>query len=423
MEKQGLIDLSELKPRNYDTFFLKRNPFPGIGVPSDTIPFTVDREDIKKRFTETIAELQENETGLITVLIGDYGSGKSHLLKLFKQSVNTYLLSQNPGILAVYVKSPGEDFGEFFSQFIDDIGRSLLTAYSQEIFKEYFISHRSESLKHFSTDELKAILIENKYEIGDMIKKSRYLDLFNAIKNEKFSDIGSNDLVYAFLSLSHPDLSTRAWKWFLMDKIDKKDYREHLLIESPIDNEKIAYVVFKNLTRLLNLLKIQSLVILVDELEKIGSLSPSQKRIDYQEQLRTLIDDYPKNLCLFFAIAPTQWDELTKTSTAFIRRLAGTWARLDDFKKEDTKELIETYLHFSRVKNYNSQKVREKFPDCEPSLCPFTKDSIDSIQQESDGRVSRVLMLCRKSLEYLYDHQEKYKSINSSLIKDLQNGR
>jgi len=258
MEKQGLIDLSELKPRNYETFFLKRNPFPGIGVPSDTIPFTVDREDIKKRFTETIAELQTNETGLITVLIGDYGSGKSHLLKLFKQSVNAYLLSQDPAILAVYIKSPGDDFGEFFTQFIDDIGRSLLTAYSQEVFREYFISHRSDALKHFPSEELKTIFNENTYEIGDMVRKSRYLDVFREIKREKFSDIGSNDLIYAFLSLSHPDLSTRAWKWFLMDKIDKKDYRDHLMIEGPIDNEKVAYAIFKNFTKLLRLLKIGS---------------------------------------------------------------------------------------------------------------------------------------------------------------------
>ena len=79
-------------------------------------------------------------------------------------------------------------------------------------------------------------------------------------------------------------------------------------------------------------------------------------------------------MCVFFAIAPTQWDDLIKTSTAFIRRLAGNWNKLDDFKKEDTKELIETYLQFSRIKNYNSQKVREKFPDCEPSLCPLLKN-------------------------------------------------
>ncbi len=118
MEKIGIIDLKKVKPRDYERFFLKRNPFPAVGVPSDALLITVDRVPIIKRFENVIAELLTDGTSIITVLVGDYGSGKSHLLKVFKQSVNSQLLSRENGTLAAYVKSPGEGFRDFFLEII-----------------------------------------------------------------------------------------------------------------------------------------------------------------------------------------------------------------------------------------------------------------------------------------------------------------
>ena len=102
MEKFGLIDLNGLKPRDYGNIFLKNNPFPTIGIPGDRITFCVDRDKIKARFKDVLSELIFNENSSITVIVGDYGTGKSHLLKLFKQSVNEELLPQeNPVLLYI----------------------------------------------------------------------------------------------------------------------------------------------------------------------------------------------------------------------------------------------------------------------------------------------------------------------------------
>lgn len=215
--------------------------------------------------------------------------------------------------------------------------------------------------------------------------------------------------------LSHPDYSSKAWRWFLGGHLDKKE-KEDLNVEILIEDDEKAYSIFGNLVKLLQIVGIKSFVILVDELEKITQLD-ARKRTRYQEQLRQLIDDYPKNMCMYFAIAPYQWGLLTKEPTALVRRLAGNWITLGGFEKDYTREFIERYLFHSRVDKFSSKEAKAKFIDCEPSLCPFTTESIDTIQKASKGLVSRIILLCRKSLEYLHDNQKDYHSITPQLVE------
>lgn len=409
MEKSDIIDLTNLKPRNYTPFFLRGNPFPAIGVPGDTILITVDREPIIKRFKNVIAELVNNETSIITVLVGDYGSGKSHLLKIFKQEVNKQLLSRENGTLAVYIKSPGEDFRDFFLGFIEDIGRFLLTKYSEEVIREYIERNRQKVANIIIDPKLKLSFVGGNFDLSELLQKSQYLELFRWIKADLFQNIRSPDVVKAFLSLSHPDYSSKAWRWFLGGSITKGE-----IFETSIEDDDAAYSVFRNLVDLLHVIGITSLVVLVDELEKITFID-ARKRVKYQDQLRRMIDEFPKNMCMYFAIAPRQWESLTKESTALVRRLAGNWYILEEFKMNNTRELIEKYLYHARVDQFSSKEAKAKFSDCEPSLCPFTTESIDAIQKASKGLVSSIILLSRKLLEYLSDHQE-HNSITSKMV-------
>lgn len=414
MEKLDIIDLKKTKPRDYTAFFLKRNPFPAIGVPGDTILITVDREPIIKRFQNVIAELVNNETSIITVLVGDYGSGKSHLLKIFKQEVNKQLLSRERGTLAVYIKSPGEDFRDFFLGFIEDIGRFLLTKYSEEVIREYIERNRSKVANIIIEPKLKQSFVAGNFDLSELLQQSKHLELFNWIKADLFQDIRSPDVVKAFLSLSHPDHSSKAWRWFLGGSITRGE-----IFETSIEDENTAYSVFRNLVDLLHVIGITSLVVLVDELEKITFIE-ARKRVKYQDQLRRMIDEYPKNMCMYFAIAPRQWESLTKESTALVRRLAGNWYILDEFKIDNTRELIEKYLYHARVDQFSSKVAKETFSECEPSLCPFKIESIDAIQKASKGLVSSIILLNRKLLEYISDNQKEYKYITPEMVEIVQ---
>lgn len=398
MERTGLIDLKAIKVRNYDKFYLKRNPFPAIGIPEETPLITVDREDVLKRFQNVIMELLNTGTSIITIMVGEYGSGKSHLLKLFKKSVNAQLISEEKSTIAAYIKTPGDDFSDFFYGFVDDIGPHMLNQLSSRFISRTMKFERG-LMRHVFDKNVAQSYLSGKLGLEELLEKSEFFDLVDELKTSKFSGLDF-DLSQAFILLSNPKLSSTAWRWFLGEHLDR-DEKDLLHIDALMD-EKDPYRLFSDFVELLKIVGNENLVILVDELEKITLLTATKKD-RYQDDLRRLIDDHPKNMCFYLAIAPRQWQDLTKEPTALVRRLRGNWHLLEDFKESETRELIERYLYSTRFEQYPGQKIKTSFPSCDPSLYPFSDTALDVISKESKGVVSDILMICRKALEHAVD--------------------
>ncbi len=413
MDKSGIINLKgEL--RDYTKFYLVRNPFPSLTIPDETPSITADREEPIRRFKDAIIELTKNNVTSVAVTVGEYGSGKSHLFRIFKQAVNTQLLSTKDGTLAVFVRSPGNDFSDLLFAFVDDIGRSLFTQYATVILND-FINKNKENVKHYiSKHDVRKEFENGNISLETFMIESEYINLNKEIRNTKFAEIKDDDLVFAFLSLAHPEFGAKAWKWLLGGSLDKSESNS-INVSKAIKEPAHTFSIFEDLVKILHIVGIKSLVILVDELEKITFLGKTPRE-DYQDTLRHWIDSYPKNVCFYFAIAPHQWDNLVKEPTALIRRLSGSWYVLKPFEEENTSELIERYLDSTRTDEYPSKDIKKKFPKCEPDLFPFTNESITTIQQESKGIVSNILLLCRRCLEYLYDEVEKYKVVTPELV-------
>jgi hypothetical protein len=129
-----------------------------------------------------------------------------------------------------------------------------------------------------------------------------------------------------------------------------------------------------------------------------------------------MIDDNTNGMCLYFAIAPRQWDALTKEPTALVRRLVANYYILKDFQPSETRELIEAYLFSSRTSNYSTEKIKDVAPKCEPSLYPFTTSAVEAISKKSKGVVSNILALARLSLELLEEKPEENQVITPELI-------
>jgi hypothetical protein len=420
MEKDGLIEL-KISVKDYSKFFLVQNPFPAVGVPEEYPRITIDREAIKRRFQNVISEVVTTGKTIITVMVGEYGSGKSHLLKLFRNSVNAQLLTNETGALAIYVKSPGEEFSDFFYSMIDGIGKELLIGQSRRFLTEETYSNPEygnfiyDSKVHDQYNKRKAAL-------DDILSKSQTVDMFGKIRKERFGDIKNPDVVYAFLNMARVEMATKAWRWFLGQHLEKDETGlGGLNVEQQITAGN-AYQTFLDFMNVLRVIGIKYLVILIDELEKITLLS-SVKRAKYQDQLRQMIDDNPKGMCLYFAVAPRQWEALTKEPTALVRRLSANWYILDEFRASETRELIEAYLFTSRTPDYSADKIKNISPKCEPSLYPFTDDAVNVISKKSKGVVSNILVLARRSLEILADKSDGFQVVTAELVaKEIKPG-
>jgi hypothetical protein len=408
-DERGLIDLSSLTKRDYSKFLLSGNPFPSTAVPSDVPLTTADRKMVIRRFTDVLELLYSDGSSSITVLLGDYGSGKSHLFKLFKITVNSKLLSNKEPMLAIYVKSPGRNIRDLYFNLVDDCGQKLLTDLAYKTifdilkkmdYKEYIIKGQEYNLLNYE-------------QIPAYLEHTRVRDLFKEI-TRSLGYSKNNDIVQAFLYLTHSKYSSIAWRWFIGSSLSREE-KQSVNIESLIDDSYSAERTLNDFITLLHIVGIKGIVLLIDEFEAITLVTGISKGI-YQDALRHLIDNNPTGLILFFAITPLEWDKLTNTPTALERRLASSIFDLPPFNKDEINELIAKYLSISRPKDYIEKiELLKKDYEIDITLYPFSQDSIDSIFISTKGLAHKVIMLCRLCIDHLVEDSEKI--IDSNYVK------
>jgi len=416
MNEFGLIELRKGRKRDYGKLLVDSNPFPSTAIPEEAPPFNVDREKAVEHFRDIIFQLGNNKTPFVTVIIGDYGDGKTHLLRLFKQSVNAQLFDldkDGENTLATYIRTPGKNFKEFFSEVIEDVGRSLLETISNKLIMEY-IKENKEKAETFVLGTEKTV--PEKFEMGEFLRNSIVLDLFSTIAKTNFPDFNDYSIIYAILFLSHPDYSSLAWRWFLGEKLSAAE-NDRIIVGTSITDKDRAYKLYKNLLQVLRIVGITSFVLLIDEMERI-TLIPGMQKATFYDDLRHLIDDSPNGTCYFFAIAPHQWNELTKEPSALSRRLSENTFVLDRFDEKRIRKLIARYIEFKRIEK-NEAIVKSAFRECDADVAPFSNEAITKIFEKTDGNVYSTLILCRKLIDYCVDNFSKTRIISSEIVEKV----
>ncbi len=404
LDEQGLVDLSTLEKRDYNRLFLKFNPFPSTAVPAESPITTADRKPVLRRFLDVLSGLYSDGTSSITVLLGDYGTGKSHLLKLFKVSINSKLLHSDKPIIAIYIKSPGRNIRDLLLYLIDDIGRDFLVNLASKYIFNFIKSDSKKYLIHG-----RKFILESASQITNYMLEAKTIQLINDLE-DSLSNVQNTDLIRAFLALPDSNLGSIAWRWFVGSSLSREE-RDRLHLESIINDTRIAEQVLNGLLKLLISMGICGIVLLIDELERI-TLIPGIAKGLYQDALRHVIDNNPSDLVMIYAITPTEWNKLTESPSALERRLAGSVIDLPPFSKADVHELIEKYLTIARIK-IMQQKI--------PKLFPFSEESIETIFSATKGIPSKIILLCRLCVDK-FAVSESVEKINSDFIKKVIQG-
>lgn len=414
LDKSVVINLKKESKREYSKFLLEANPFPGTAISRDVPIFNVDRNEIIHHFEEIIIALPDMQTPPVTTIVGQYGDGKTHLLKLFKFSINSQLFdfsNNEKNTIGIYVRTPGKNFLGFFGEVIEDLGRELLHQISKKILWNY-IKSNTDKAEQFKIGQYTELTTDS--ELESYLQDSMVLDLFKNIRQKSFRDIDEPDLIFALLFLYHPDYSGLAWSWLLGGNLNA-DERKSILVESVLGKDQV-YKQYKNLLHVLRVVGIDSTVLLIDELEKIVTI-PGLQRAQYHDQLRHMIDDSPGNTAYFFAVAPKQWNQITGEDSALARRLSENIMRLKAFDKNKIQELISEHLKHYRTGSKTD--IRHKFSETEPSIAPFTEDAIDEIVEESKGNVFTSIVLARRSLDFALDNPDISNYVNKDVVKKV----
>lgn len=115
---------TELLP-NYSRFYLRSNPFPYVSVPDEEPSFYYDQEQALRNMLRVLSSTHATGNSNHAVLVGTYGSGKSHTLKHLVSRVKTQINHSNKKAIAFYVPHPGVGIIDVYRTVITQLGPSV----------------------------------------------------------------------------------------------------------------------------------------------------------------------------------------------------------------------------------------------------------------------------------------------------------
>lgn len=406
----NLLDITKI---NYSDLCLISNPFPSISIPDLLPSVTADRKEILDSFKDNLRQTIFENRSVIMIMSGHWGTGKSHLLKFFKYKVNSQLLNSENRAIAVYLKSLGKSFLDFYTYFIDDVGRDFLTSVSNQIILNYFTETDENSLKKYLLANDNSTTIKSS-SIEEILVKSQFYDIFYDIKIK--NPLISSDVMYALLCLSHPDYSSISWRWFAAENLGMED-RKLIRVDGNIDNDNAIKIV-EGIANAIIKSGIETLVILIDEFEGLSLINKNQRN-RYLNEIRHFIDDNPTKMLMVVGTSPTAYAEMTEKPTALTRRLSGQEFELSRFQLKDIKELITRYISIHRIDDDESLDTKVKsVKDSDEEIYPFTNKAIDEINNRTLGNVGSTLKLCKVAIDFAV--KNKAKIIDENIIQQVK---
>ena len=328
-----------LEMRNYSKYLLSKNPFPYTPIPGREPEIFVNQETAISRLIDTVATTYRTGHSSHAVLIGPYGSGKSHALKYIQKMIKETSREkpQNEAI-ACYIPSPGSGFLHIYREFMERVGLKTIR-------------------KTFNTGL-------------------------------------ASDVPYNVLRISEAmndnDLHLHAWRWFLGERL-KASERSRLGVSRNLD-DTLALSTFQHVIEQLRMSEYRLICLLIDELETVNELYPYQRQAMFNN-LRRMIDDNPEGFCSVFACTPAGWDEILEKSIALSRRLSRNLIYLSRLKEEDAINLIREYLLTCR--DLQGTKGKMSFSD----LHPFTYEAAVELFHLSKGNIGELVKYCNLAID------------------------
>ena len=416
------LDFSELRVRDYSKFFLADNPFPSITVPEENPVTPVDRDSVLKSIREVVVAAVTSGKSQTLVITGTYGSGKSHILKFARNRINSQLGSiPDKRTIAVYVENPRSYFKEFYSEAIASLGQTFVKDLVRNIVLQYMFSNSSE-LESFLIDKGKKgetvknliLTLSSKPEsLEDLFSKGtiRHGDLLHRVKKSHENKFRLRDYLEVAFQLLNSGFESSSWRWLSAERITRTEKGE-LRVLSEVEEEN-ALDAFHDLRVLFRLGGFNTLVILLDELERITELHKSLES-RYFDDLRRFIDNNTEGICLIACVTPTAVAEIHASGHPLERRLLANTDRLDPFDIPLTTELIKAYIARSRNSLLEQQKltfanykntIQAKQAKADAELFPFAGSVVQSIHEFTGGNIGYTLLACRKLLDEACDRK------------------
>jgi len=277
---ETIVNLKDHVGRDFSKYFFVKNPFPALTVPEENPRITADRKESIERFKHSVDQLTRHDESSILVFVGDYGSGKSHLLRIFSTAILEQLDNEDDGVFSFLIKSPGRNFLDYFIEAINGVGMGRMTKLSNKIVEEY-IENNQKIVRNLVMNPFKEKFDSGKYNLEDLLEHTQVNNLFTNVRKETLKGVKENDIAYAMLYLAHPTTRSTAWNWFFGSSMSREDKNRIQIIDSNNDGRR-AKMFLRDMASILDSVGYKQMVFFIDEFEKMSVLPNNQRKI-FQE--------------------------------------------------------------------------------------------------------------------------------------------
>jgi len=350
----------------YSKYFLSENPFPIVPIPEEYPKIFGANQAALQRMVWQLTKVAKTNRPIHVVLVGPYGSGKTHLLRYLATEINQHI----EGGLGAYVPHPGPDFISIYRRFIESLSydrlRKLSKGADERSLKETIVYH---------------------------------------------------DFVTALVNLTDKEKTLEAWRWLTANSLTLEE-RRALRVATSIEHEEDALNAFSALLKFLRSVGFRLICMLIDEFEEINSLVQIQKRRLFND-LRHLIDLNASNFSLIVACTPHGWETVYEENAALVRRFSSNVVFFEPLDTKTAGALISDYLSQFRTNTKAFQRFMAKNGGKEDlsGVYPFTKDAVDELCALSKGNTGEILKYSGIAIEL--GANEEHSWLDAELLRSL----
>jgi len=317
---------------------LSRNPFPPAasgGIDSEKEVYVPSQW--KEKVENFYAILSKGRGPKAFPIMGEYGSGKTYLLKGYLKN-----FFEKKNIKTFYFENPGVKFYDLANTLLRTLGRYEFSKALWEICKEHLSEEKSLSLFPMSF----AVMLSSLRTSADRKRKAQ--ELAYVIK-EKLALTDDEEIAYK-LGLVVAETSFKPYF----------SYRDFVAgTEKALVAEREETKYFKAIIKaIIAIYGVDGVVFLIDEFEEIAfpKRMTRKQTYEYLATLRSLIDiSAEENLWIVIAMTPEAADETKKMNPALWERFTHyreeTILKLEPLSVKESEELLIWWLNIAREDN------------------------------------------------------------------------
>ena len=405
-------------------FKLPGNPFPPSGIADATEENPPLRSGVAKSVLDFIERSYRDRLLHSLIVVGDYGTGKTHTLRFIEWVVNSYMNVGDQSARAIYVERPRLEANELNRTILRRLGFDTVRKYVWFAVRAVLIEEMSTEAETFKALRT-SLIIPTKKATGPRLWKDEDLPVPGGF-TEAFSDEALDDYRTFFQMLEKNGWSRELVRHYLVHCLataigedisldladpfvalllarDEKSFSswESLVsISKPKSGSPLRAPSFLEfLLRIMQLNGIIYVYLLLDEFEEVpqGSLLSPRQRQEYLYTVREVFDKIHEGLAVVFAMVPGALTVLSANAVPLADRNA-EMINLEQIDVDDAIKLVQFY--FDRERGGSSSIKEVRLGD----IKPLNKNLLRYVLENLPANVQKTPRNLIQFLHRLFDY-------------------